>query len=390
MPKNIVICCDGTNNQFGICNTSVVRIADIVDRSSSRQVCYYDPGVGTLPDQRVVTRVGQEASRLMALAVATDLFDKVSVAYAHLMEVYEPGDNVFLFGFSRGAYTVRVLAAVLHTVGLMPPGNTQLLPYAIRLFRSLRHGSSDDYWRVLNSFRNTFARAIPDQADARFPIHFMGVWDTVSSVGRLWDPPPYPYTARLPNVKVVRHAIAIDERRWFFRQNRITPQPGQDAREVWFAGVHSDIGGGYPESQGGLWRVTFEWMLGEAQGAGLLVNAARLAHVRSRSPVPAQPWAEPQHESLEGWWWLAEVYPKLVYNPATKRRAPAIGLGRRRALQAGELIDGSVLERLRQTAYAPPNLSPSFIAAVRALPSVPPAMAYQPTYDGISLNPSTP
>ena len=378
MPKNIVICCDGTNNQFGICNTNVVRIVDIVERDPSRQLCYYDPGVGTLPDQRVLTRIGQTISRWKALAFATDLFDKVSIAYAHLMEVYETGDQVFLFGFSRGAYTARVLAALLHSVGLMPPGNTQLLPYAIRLFRSLRHSSSSDYWTVLDSFRQTFARVVPDQPEAHFPVHFLGVWDTVSSVGQLWDPPAYPFTARLPNVAVVRHAIAIDERRWFFRQNRITPQPGQDAREVWFAGVHSDVGGGYPESQGGLWRVTFEWMLAEARRAGLLVDEARLSDVRSHSPIPQRPWAEPQHESLVGWWWLAEFYPKIVYNPETDRRAPAIGLGRHRILRPGELIDGSVLERVRQIGYAPPNFSPSFVAAVKALSSVPSAMAYQP------------
>lgn len=376
MPKNIVICCDGTNNKFGICNTNVVRIAELVARDPDRQLCYYDPGVGTLPEQGVLTRVGRTLSRFMALAFATDINEKVSTAYAHLMAVWEPGDRVFLFGFSRGAYTARLLAAVLNALGLLPAGNGQLLPYVMRLFESLRHTSPDEYWHVLNSFRNTFARQIPGQTDAAFPVHFLGVWDTVSSVGWIWNPPAYPYTARLPNVHIVRHAVAIDERRWFFRQNRITPSPKQDARELWFAGVHGDVGGGYPEDQGGLWRVTFEWMLAEARTAGLLVDEERLAHVRTRSKIPPQPWAEPQHESLCGAWWIGELVPKLVYNPKTQRRRPAIGLGRHRVIEDGAEIDGSVLERLRGTAYRPPNLADAFVDSVLALASVPPSCTY--------------
>lgn len=376
MSRNIVICCDGTNNQFGICNTNVVRIAEIVERDPTRQVCYYDPGVGTLPEQGLLTRVGRTLSRWKALAFATDIKDKVSTAYAHLMEVWEPGDRVFLFGFSRGAYTARMLAAVLHALGLMPKGNTQLLPYVMRLFGSLRQTSSDEYWHVLNSFRKSFARDIPGRDDTHFPIHFLGVWDTVSSVGWIWNAPSYPFTARLPNVNIARHAVAIDERRWFFRQNRIAAQPGQDAKEIWFAGVHSDIGGGYPEQEGGLWRVTFEWMLNEAVAAGLLIDQQRIAHVRERSPLPAQPWAEPQHESLKGVWWIGEFVPKLVYNPTTMRRRPAIGLGRRRILNAGELLDASVLERLREASYGPSNLCESFVATVKSLPDVPPTYPY--------------
>ena len=378
MPKNIIVCCDGTNNKFGICNTNVVRFVELVERDPARQVCYYDPGVGTLPDQGFTTTMGKKISEWWKLAFATDLNDKVCVAYAHLMDVWEPGDKVFLFGFSRGAYTARVLAALLHAVGLLPRGNTQLLPYVMRLFTALRHDSSSDYWTVLSSFRKTFARAIPGQDDSHFPVHFIGLWDTVSSVGWIWDPPAYPFTAKLPNVAIVRHALALDERRWFFRQNRITPQPGQDTKETWFAGVHSDIGGGYPEEDGGLWRVTFEWMLAEATAAGLLVDPARVAGVRNRTPTPKAPWAEPQHESLRGMWWLGEIVPKLIYDPITKRRAPEFGLGRWRTVRAGEIIDGSVLERIRSTGYTPHNLSAEFMAGVKATPATPQSLPCTP------------
>jgi hypothetical protein len=108
----------------------------------------------------------------------------------------------------------------------------------------------------------------------------------------------------------------------------------------------------------------------------LLVDEERLAHVRNRSPIPAQPWAEPAHESLEGGWWIAELVPKLVYNPVTKRRRPAIGLGRHRTLQAGALIDRSVLDRLRAGAYHPPNLSDTFTTDVKKLATLPAADPY--------------
>lgn len=86
------------------------------------------------------------------------------------------------------------------------PKNIIVCPATMRIFTALRHDSSNDYWTVLSSFRQTFARAIPGQEDSHFPVHFIGLWDTVSSVGWAWDPPAYPFTAKWPNVAIVRHA----------------------------------------------------------------------------------------------------------------------------------------------------------------------------------------
>jgi uncharacterized protein (DUF2235 family) len=96
----------------------------------------------------------------------------------------------------------------------------------------------------------------PDQR--HFAVHFVGVWDTVSSVGWIWNPGTYPFTAGNPSVELIRHAVSVDERRGFFRENLIRREPGQDALEVWFPGVHCDVGGGYPEEESGLWRTSFE------------------------------------------------------------------------------------------------------------------------------------
>jgi hypothetical protein len=296
------------------------------------------------------------------------------------MEVWQPGDSVFLFGFSRGAYTARVLAALLHSLGLLPAGNTHLIPYVMRIFGSLRGQPADssDYWKLSNSFRWTFARPVPGRDDRHFPVHFVGVWDTVASVGWVWNPASYPFTHSNPSVAVVRHAVAIDERRWFFRQNLFGQVTGQDAKELWFAGVHSDVGGGYPERDGGLWRVAFEWMLEEAREKGLRVDAARLDRVRERSSIPNHPWAEPKHESLQGLLWsIAEFVPKRVFDPATKKLKLGIGARRYRFVHDGGELDGSILERLRTGSYSPGNLDKGFVDKVKTLKSIPNNVAYR-------------
>jgi uncharacterized protein (DUF2235 family) len=375
--KNIVICCDGTNNKFGLCNTNVVRLTQVAEQDAATQLVYYDPGVGTLPELGALTAFEKRLSEVKALAFGTDVETKVGTAYAHLMEVWQPGDLVFLFGFSRGAYTARVLAALLHSLGLLPPGNTHLIPYVLRIFASLRGQPPDssEYWKLSNSFRWTFARPIPERDDRRLAVHFLGVWDTVASVGWIWNPASYPYTHSNPSVKIVRHAVSIDERRWFFRQNLFGQVAEQDAKERWFAGVHSDIGGGYPEEDGGLWRVTFEWMLKEAREKGLRVDLSRLDRVRTRTPIPNDPWAEPKHESLEGAMWsIAEFVPKRVYDPTTKKLKWGIGARGFRVVQDGAELDASALHRLRAGSYAPGNLDEGFVAIVRGLASVPDQM----------------
>src|SRR5215475_1093782 len=120
MLRNFVICCDGTNNQFGPENTNIVRLIQVLEREPAQQRLYYDPGVGTLPEPGVTTRLGKRLSAWFGLAFGTGLTWKVQEAYTYLMDFWEPGDHVFLFGFSRGAYTVSVLAGLLHALGLMP------------------------------------------------------------------------------------------------------------------------------------------------------------------------------------------------------------------------------------------------------------------------------
>ncbi|HYN82232.1 MAG TPA: DUF2235 domain-containing protein [Gemmatimonadaceae bacterium] len=331
MSRNIVICCDGTDNQFGPSNTSVVRLAQVAVQDPERQLVYYDPGVGTLPATSARSRVAKVLSQWKAQAFGADIDDKVCIAYGHLMEFWKPEDRVFIFGFSRGAYTARVLAGLLYSLGLLPPGNQHLLPYAMRIFKSLKTNTKG-YWELCNNFRWSFARPVPGDDQRHFPVQFVGLFDTVSSVGWIWNPTKYQYTFRNPTIKTVRHAVSLDERRAFFRQNLFGNVDGQDLMEMWFAGVHSDVGGGYPEAGGGLWRVTFNWMVAEAQLSGFLVDSDRLGAVLTRSIPPANPWAEPQHNSLTGGWWIGEIIPKQVYDALTKTYRWKANFGKHRSV----------------------------------------------------------
>ena len=371
-PKDLVLCFDGTNNKFGPNNTNVIRLVDALDRNAHR--LYYDPGVGTLPEPSWHTQLGQKWSVIKSWVVGAGLTEKVETAYQFLMNYWEPGARVFMFGFSRGAYTARVLAGMLYALGLPSRGNGQLVPHIMRLFDSIRgdptrHGQKQ-YFDLCNEFRETFGRE-SGRDDRRFSTHFLGLWDTVSSVGWAWEPRSFPYTFKNAGVSVIRQAIALDERRSFFRQNRMQLRndsrpgepiaPPQDLLQVWFAGVHADIGGGY-EKNPPTWRPAFDWMVREAAAAGLKFDAQRLNALAPAGQITAGSTAE-LHESLVGAWKLAEYVPK--WRPGRKRYEA--NRGKSRTINAGEFLDRTVLVRLRETAYAPPNLTPAFVAAVRAI-----------------------
>src|ERR1700733_13121138 len=237
MPKNIVICCDGTGNEFGNKNSNVIKLYKTLVCDAG-QVAYYHPGVGTMGARSALTGIGKWWTRVIGLAFGYGFSDNVADAYQFLMRTFEPDDTVYVFGFSRGAYTARALCGMLHSVGLLSVGNEGLIPYAIRMVKSKKIE-----FGVAADFKKTFSRECK-------PC-FVGVWDTVCSLGWVYDAVHFPFTTatKNPDLRFVRHAISIDERRAFFRQNLFgTPNnPQQDVVEVWFAGVHSDVGGSYLE-----------------------------------------------------------------------------------------------------------------------------------------------
>jgi uncharacterized protein (DUF2235 family) len=352
MAKNVVVCCDGTANEFTRDRTNVVKLFYTLVHDSSGQATYYHPGLGTMEATGAITMTSRKITKLLGKAIGYGLEADVRDAYVFLMNHFKQGDRVFLFGFSRGAYTVRTVAALLHMYGLIRPGNEPLVPYAIRMMMAITKLSEDKaaetelsgYFQLAQDFKQHFC------IDGCRP-HFVGVWDTVSSVGWIESPVRLPYTSNNPDIAIGRHAIAIDERRAFFRTNLWRPSPSdggpKDLKQVWFPGVHCDVGGGYPESESGLSKIPLQWILEEATDAGLLVDPGRADLVLGRSGgayVPPNPKAE-MHESLTVSWWPAEFIPKKHYDWNSKQESRHMNLFRRRTIPPGALIHQSAYER---------------------------------------------
>ncbi|MGA7236837.1 MAG: DUF2235 domain-containing protein [Bryobacteraceae bacterium] len=352
MPKNIVICCDGTGNKFSDQNTNVVKLYYALDMSNpGQQIGYYHAGLGTIGAPGALSKAAQERSKIFGLAFGSGIGRDIGDAYAFLMDMFEPGDRLFLFGFSRGAFTVRALAGMLHMFGLLRPGNLNLIRYAVQMLTRKQDGDTFD---VASQFRGTFS--------IDCPVYFTGVWDTVSSVGWIWDPLHVPYTARNSSLAIGRHAVSIDERRCFFRQNLWgAPCAGQDLRTVWFAGVHSDVGGGYPEAQSGLSKITLEWMMCEAGNAGLLFQPERAAAVLGMrgAPFVAPDAGAMLHNSLRFPWILLEPLPHLYWDMTCEppRERVRLPLGAPRRIPNDAILHESVARRIALgIGYRPPNL----------------------------------
>src|SRR5579859_7083809 len=131
MARNVVLCCDGTSNQFSRDRTNVIKLFHALEKDPARQGVYYHPGLGTRAPTGTGTKVGTWIEKTAGLAFGSGLKSDVADAYTYLMNAYQLGDRVFIFGFSRGAYTARVIAAMLHMYGLAMPGNEALVPYAV-------------------------------------------------------------------------------------------------------------------------------------------------------------------------------------------------------------------------------------------------------------------
>ena len=355
MAKNVVVCCDGTANQVVAGDdTNVVRLCAVAIKDPSRQIVYYGPGLGTMEAEGALTWLGRFLTRLAGLAFGYGIARDIRNAYAFIMAHYEPGDRLYLFGFSRGAYTARAVASALKLYGLLRVGNESLIPYIVRellhfdsvILQFLAPGRNKK--RVAAKFdkaaeiRSVFATRSckPD---------FVGVWDTVSSVGWAFSPTRIPYTATNSDIAVGRHALALDERRAFFIRNlwqfdpAAPPAGPLDIKEVWFAGVHCDVGGGYREEESGLAKLAFAWMLRESELHGLLVDDAAKQRELGNA---GQGWARPDanarmHSSMTWLWCLAEFVP-MVSGLRGKIR---INLFRRRFVPAGALIHESVFRR---------------------------------------------
>lgn len=260
--KNLIVCTDGTWNRSEskggpngeIASTNVAKIAATIAAKTCggvEQLTCYIEGVGTRHEES-----------LSGGAFGWGLSRNILIAYDFLCRHYEPGDRIYLFGFSRGAYTARSLVGLIHNSGIVR--DKAMIPAAFALYREKND------WAKPGSVKSRIFRA---QNSHEATVEFLGVWDTVGTLGipgmgqsisKLlgWDSQFHDTTFR--GVRRVRHALAIHERR---RQFLPTTGEGEDCIERWFAGVHSDVGGGYYEN--GLSNIALEWMVKEAGGSGL-------------------------------------------------------------------------------------------------------------------------
>ncbi|KAL0572721.1 hypothetical protein V5O48_009246 [Marasmius crinis-equi] len=283
--RSLVVCIDGTTNKFGDKNSNVVKFYARLVKNDD-QVTYYNSGIGTYPGSpsKSLTHYKRIVSHKLDAVVAWSFKSKIIRAYRWLSEHYQDGDRIFLFGFSRGAYQVRVLSAMIEKVGLIHKGNEEQLEFAFELYSKCEDSTPSSkeakprlqqYNSRAEVFKKTFARHVK--------VHFLGVWDTVSAVG-LRTSKPLPLTnSGMKHVCFFRHALALDETRVKFlpvyaedthEEALFTQRSGRAPmllkKEVWFAGDHSDIGGGQKDNASlTLNGPALRWMIKESSDAGL-------------------------------------------------------------------------------------------------------------------------
>ncbi len=322
MAKRIAFCSDGTWDS-ATNKTNVYKLYKALVVSGD-QVPLYDDGVGA-------NMLAIE--KLLGGAFGTGLFEKIKDGYKKIAHLYEANDEIFLFGFSRGAYTARSLAGMITACGLPTQNFTDdLVETAFNAYRDKANRQ-----QILQKLANCH------MYNAK--IKMIGVWDTVGSLGipsviGKVDPILYGFldTSLSPNVLNAYHALAIDEMRCEFPPTLWTsaPAPGQMLEQVWFCGVHSDVGGGEPDdgaSSTALSDITLGWMMSKASALGLQFDAA----VQAQYSIP-----------LDSKYALSTLHTSW---------SPLCGIPQRRSIPNNASIANSVAIRLQaDTAWRPENL----------------------------------
>lgn len=297
MKKRLVVCCDGTWNRADADTvTNIEKIARTVESDPSHtggvpQLVLYLAGVGT---------AGYKTDRLLGGAFGLGLFANVKTAYRWLALNYEPGDEIFIFGFSRGAYSARSIAGMIGCVGLLT-GDALVdgkLGEACERYQ-LRQDPKPG-WSEPEDFRKEFCHE-------EVPIKFLGVFDTVGALG-------VPGAVRRRHqfhdvrlgstVATARQALAIDEPRMKFEpclwEDPVPPWEHGRIKQVWFEGCHSDVGGGYRSTETGLSDTALLWMAAEAQAQGLVFDIDLFERqLRGHAPMVRHDPSKPLYRFLD-------------------------------------------------------------------------------------------
>ncbi|RAV17036.1 DUF2235 domain-containing protein [Mycolicibacterium sp. GF69] len=255
--KKLVLCFDQSRRYpMPETTTNAHRLFHLLDDRAD-QITWYHPGVGQ--DRATVLRRRK--------TVAGDARCAIAEAYRFLIERWEPGDPIFLFGVGRGGYCAQTLTRLLSTVGVLP----ELMDFVLGAYALPRTGRTGQDWVRVTQV----AARLEQQREIPVPVRFLGLWDAVGVPGFTRRSMPVP----MPNVELGRHAVAIDGR----PGERLVAPASDHIEEVWFRGAHCDVAGG-PGACEPLTEICFDWMLDGAIGAGLAVPAERMHTV----PGPGQ------------------------------------------------------------------------------------------------------
>lgn len=348
-PKNIILCSDGTGNTaIKDRGTNVFKLYEAIDLHGHaddptlpRQIAFYDDGCGSQ---------GWGPIPMLKQAVGWGLGHSVKDLYAHLVRSYEPGDRIYLFGFSRGAFTIRTLADFIGACGILKYENRDDLWDDIRkayeLYRQRYQTRLNR--RLVGHCDNAQCQVFCEERTEHWPsIEFVGVWDTVDAVGLPVEEMSnfyndYIHRFKFPDhvlgehVKRACQALAIDDERQPF--NPVLWEHDERIEQVWFPGVHANVGGGYPKQ--GMSLVSLYWMLTRAAEQGLRFLESDLQYYREHRNVD-----DKLYDPREGWGAYYRYQPRDIGTLCTKHRAPV-------------KVHVSAVERIikRTDGYAPGNL----------------------------------
>jgi uncharacterized protein (DUF2235 family) len=355
--KRLIVCCDGTWNRpdhidRGVAApTNVAKIAlALADEDEDRnpQIIHYEAGVGT-----------RRHERLLGGAFGVGLSRNVKECYRFIVENYEPGDELYFFGFSRGAFTARSTVGMVRNSGILRPGHRERIEDAYRLYRnpdkdSAPSGIAAELFRRTHSYSEVY-------------IQLVGVWDTVGALGIPIDGFRLPVlskrwtfhdTTLSRYVRHAYHAVAIDERRrpfeptlWELKEGDTRPLDFP-LEQVWFTGVHCDIGGGYRDPS--LSELPLLWIAAKARTCGLAFKPDHLvvtgndqvddAMRRSGIEVAPDPCGT-RRESRSGFYLLQPPYDRRLSGRHGK------------AVEGGSLASSARTRYERDASYRPPGLS---------------------------------
>ncbi|MEP2031198.1 MAG: DUF2235 domain-containing protein [Paracoccaceae bacterium] len=388
MSRSLVVCLDGTGNEIEQNESNILRLYKCLSRTED-QIVYYSTGVGTL-DTRPFSRAFLTKPKLvLGLIFGLGLETNVLHAFQFLCENYREGDKLYFFGYSRGAYTARVLAGFINDFGLIAPQEFHLIAPVFRAWRKITNHDPRVKHAKLRMLEKAFEVRHP-------PIRFLGLWDTVSSLIRLKlgrgtfiQFGTHSSVDVNPSVKAVRHVLAIDEKRRFFRHqfweegqtyygNRFKSKndpPPQDVKQVWFAGTHTDVAGSVNESEAGLSKLTLQWMRQELDGLGkdrlgfrqitydrYVLGKEDKITKKMDLDISKPDFRAPQHDKMRNGWFLLEVLPRLRRRSRWPEQKQLFGyylpLGQRRYIPPGSTIHESALKRREDSTlrYDPDNL----------------------------------